>query len=341
MNAKKLCLNAMQAWVESLIGKCRVIGVQAKGERFVFAPLTRARDLRLDYDVTLIPPKACFLPPQETLLTFTGPAGYRSVVDDEPFILLGVHPYDVAAIAQMDRLFEQDYADVHYLARRRGAVLIACDIQTASPNVFAGCMGTATADEGFDILLTRVGDHYLVDARTDAGKALTDSLASAPDADAVSLARREQLWLDNRKLLRKHDLKPSLAELPGLLERSYEHPVWKDKARHCFSCGSCVMVCPTCYCFDVQDEVDWDLKCGRRCRTWDGCMLKDFATVAGAHNFRKDKADRYRHRWYRKGKYVYDKIGQIACVGCGRCVTACVAGISNPVDVYNRLLEAP
>ena len=32
-------------------------------------------------------------------------------------------------------------------------------------------------------------------------------------------------------------------------------------------------------------------------------------------------------------------IGEIACVGCGRCVTACTAKIANPVEVYNKLVE--
>jgi ferredoxin len=69
-------------------------------------------------------------------------------------------------------------------------------------------------------------------------------------------------------------------------------------------------------------------------------MLNDFAAVAGHINFRKDKAARFRHRYYRKGKYVPSKIGgQIACVGCGRCITACVANIANPVEIFNRLAE--
>jgi ferredoxin len=68
-------------------------------------------------------------------------------------------------------------------------------------------------------------------------------------------------------------------------------------------------------------------------------MLSEFAVVAGNHNFRPDKAERFRHRYYRKGKYIPDTIGQTGCVGCGRCVTACVANIANPVEVYNRLVE--
>ena len=90
----------------------------------------------------------------------------------------------------------------------------------------------------------------------------------------------------------------------------------------------------------MQDEVDWNLKTGQRVRAWDGCLLENFATVAGDHNFRKHREDRFRHRIYRKGKYVPGKIGgQIACVGCGRCVSACTSHIANPVDVYNRILE--
>jgi ferredoxin len=124
-----------------------------------------------------------------------------------------------------------------------------------------------------------------------------------------------------------------------LLEGREEHPVWAERAQLCHSCGSCNLVCPTCYCFDVQDDVGWDLQNGTRSRRWDGCLLSDFALVAGGHNFRHRREQRYRHRYYRKGKYLWDRMGQIACVGCGRCITACTTKIANPVDVYNALVE--
>ena len=53
--------------VEALIRKERVFGVQAKGDRFDYALLESAQDLRLDYDVTLQPPKKFFQPPAEVL----------------------------------------------------------------------------------------------------------------------------------------------------------------------------------------------------------------------------------------------------------------------------------
>lgn len=35
----------------------KVVGVQSKSNKFAFDPLESAEDLRLDYDVTILPPK--------------------------------------------------------------------------------------------------------------------------------------------------------------------------------------------------------------------------------------------------------------------------------------------
>lgn len=340
MSLRRADAEALNLWVESLIGRSIVVGVQAKQDHFVFAPLLHATDLRLDYDVTILPPKAIFQPQWETLLTFDADHGYQTVIEAEPFTLLGVHPYDLVAISQMDTIFSQSNPDLRYLTRRENATIVAVDVESVSENVFAGFMGTSNVEDGFDVLLTRIDDGYLVDARTEKGEAILDGLPHRPDDEASRLTQRTQIWEQNRHRLRRHELRADPSAWPRLLDEGYEHPVWEEKAALCFSCGSCTLVCPTCYCFDVRDEVDWDLSTGRRVRVWDGCMLTDFAAVAGGLNFRRDVAARYRHRYYRKGKYVPAKIGgQIACVGCGRCITACVANIANPVEVFNRLSE--
>ena len=260
------------------------------------------------------------------------------MLECEPFVLLGVHPYDFVAIRQMDKIFEQDNDDIHYKARRDAATIVVCDVQNASENVFAGGMNTAVVEDGFDVLITKIGEDYLLDAKTEKGEALLKGAAVA-DATDADIAARNKAWDTNKAALKKHELKCAPADLPKLLGSSEEHPIWAEKAEKCFSCGSCNLVCPTCYCFDVQDEIDWDMDSGKRYRCWDGCMLTDFATVTGNHNFRGKREDRYRHRYYRKGKYIPEKIGEISCVGCGRCITACVAKIANPVEIYNRLLE--
>ena len=339
MSPKKLSLPTMNDWVAAVIREHRVFGPQAKGDRFAYDLLGCPADLRLDHDVTILPPKKYLMPPREVLLTFTRSGKFESVMEGEPLVLFGVHPYDVAAIAQMDRYFTQDNVDSHYVARRKKVTIVACDVQSASENVFAACMGTATVPDGFDVLLTLVGETYVVESRTAAGDALLALAGGLEDADAVSLGRREQLWMDAQKLLRRQNLRCQVEDLPGLLDRSYEHAAWRQKSELCFSCGSCVMVCPSCFCFDVQDEVGWDLVSGERRRQWDGCLLTQFARVAGDHNFRKLREERYRHRFYRKGKYLHDRCGFVACVGCGRCTTACTSEIASPVALYNSLLE--
>jgi NAD-dependent dihydropyrimidine dehydrogenase PreA subunit len=339
MSIKKISKTELTSFVDRLISTDKVIGVQAKGDRFDFAPLESAEDLRLDYDVTLQPPKKYFLPPIETLLTFEVGGGYKSKYSEKPFILIGVHPYDMIAINQIDKLFTDGYYDNHYMKRRNNATIIACDVFTASENVFASSMGTATVKEGFDILLTDIGDAYVAEVATEKGKALL-AKAKTTDAKPDDLKKRQEVQKKNEKTLNKHQLKCNPGYLPKLLDKAYNHPVWEEKARTCFACGSCNQVCPTCYCFNVQDDVNWDLKTGKRQRAWDGCLLDGFTKVADGHEFRKNRADRFRHRIYRKGKYVPYKIGgEIACVGCGRCVGACLPDIANPVAVYNRLID--
>ena len=222
----------------------------------------------------------------------------------------------MVAINQLDELFRQDNVDSHYFARRDSATIVACDVTKPSKNVFASSMGTATVKKGFDVLLTDIGDSYLAEAATEKGENLLAKAAGAKEASKEDLKKRQQVWSKNESSLNKHQLHCSSTDLPKLLERAYDHPVWEEKARTCFSCGSCNLVCPTCYCFNIQDDVGWDLIKGKRERAWDGCLLDGFTKVAGGYEFRKRRADRFRHRLYRKAKYVPEKIGSqiMACV---------------------------
>ena len=342
MKTKKISKENFKRFVGGLIKRQKVYGVCAKGDRFEFEQLESSGQFRLDYDVTLRPPgRKYLLPPVETLLTYEIGDGYKSVYDETPFVLLGVHPYDMEAINQSDKLFAQDNYDCHYMKRRHNATIIACDVVTPSKDVFATSMGTATVKAGFDVLLTDIGDSYVMEIGTEKGEKLLAGAGDVKDADSADIEKRKKVWVENEKRLNKHKLQCDFGYLPKLLERAYAHPVWEEKAKTCFSCGSCNQVCPTCYCFNVQDELCWDLINGKRQRVWDGCLLDGFTKVAGDHEFRKKRLERFRHRLYRKGKFVPEKIssGIPACVGCGRCVSACLPDIANPINVYNRLIQ--
>lgn len=343
MSIKLVDQPTLDAWIDALIAEQVVYGVQAKEDKFAFDRLRKASALRLDYDVTILPPKKYFQPQREVLMRFNRKTvTFESVIEEEPFVLFGVHPYDMVAISQMDKVFTMDHFDKHYMARRAAATIVVSTVQTPSSSVFAACMGNATMKgrTDHDVLVTKLpSGRYVVDPRSQKGDKLCEGLADAPEADAEALDSREEVWADNERRLRKYELEVKPEELPALLERSRAHPVWEEKAELCYSCGSCNFVCPTCYCFDVEDEMNWDMETGQRVRKWDGCMLEDFAAVAGGHNFRGKRSARYSHRYYRKGKYSWDTYGEISCVGCGRCITACTANIANPVEIFNILAE--
>jgi heterodisulfide reductase subunit C len=342
MKVKKISKDAFKRFVDGLIKQQPVYGPCAKGDRFEFEQLDSANNLRLDYDVALRPPgRKYLLPPVETLLTYEIGDGYKSVYDETQFVLLGVHPYDMEAINQSDRLFSQDNYDCHYMKRRHNATIIACDVVTPSKDAFAASMGTAVIRTGYDALISDIGEAYLIEIATPKGDKLFAYAKDTADATDKDLEIREKIWEENKKRLNNHKLNCDYTYLPKLLERAYTHPIWEEKARTCFSCGSCNQVCPTCYCFNVQDDTCWDFINGKRQRVWDGCLLDGFTKVAGDHEFRKKKQDRFRHRLYRKARYVPEKINsQIpACVGCGRCVSACLPDIANPINVYNRLIK--
>ena len=332
----------MGLFVNSLISAegAEVIGPKRKDGKYAFDKLTAASELCLNYDTTLLPPKMYLLPPKETLIRFElgKETKVEPVLENKPITLFGVHPYDIKAIELLDAAFFATNPDINYLSRREKATIIGVDCLNPNPNAFCASLGTATTDTSFDLMLTDIGTNYVVAIGTSKGEELLKKYAVTREASQAELAQRDG---ERQKALAKYKVTLNVPpeELPKLLDKSWDSSVFKEKSEKCLSCGSCVMVCPTCFCFDVQDDVALNLKQGERYRQWDGCMLVDFALVAGGANFRRDKESRFRHRMYRKGKYLWERLGKLGCVGCGRCASACLAEIASPAETFNMLME--
>ncbi len=335
----------VQSLVEGLLKEMEVIGVKPKHGKFVFGRIDNFDELCFDYDVTAMPPTRYLRPEREILLKYEigGTPSIESVIEEVPRAIIGVHPYDLKAIELLDEVFIAANPDPNYIARRNNTIIIGVDCLHPSPRCFAPSMGTNIAETGFDLLLTDIGGSYVVTVGTERGAMLLTKYTQAIGASGPDIAKqkevREKTWEDS---LLKYGLFLNVPKekLPKLLEENYDDPFWQTRSETCLSCGSCVMVCPTCFCFDVQDEVDLTLKSGQRNRSWDGCMLVDFAKVATGENFRHDKASRLRHRIYRKGKYIVERYGKMGCVGCGRCSAACLAEIASPLEAFNAIAES-
>ncbi|MCD6324515.1 MAG: 4Fe-4S dicluster domain-containing protein, partial [Desulfurococcales archaeon] len=213
----------------------------------------------------------------------------------------------------------------YYLMARRNSIFIVENCVSPGNTCFCGTMGTGPeAKEGFDIAYTVLDDGETVVFRpgSDVGVDLLSELSLEPAPTEVGVRYRELM----RKAREKAVAPFETEDLPDLLDEALDPEVWKKVAEKCLGCANCNMVCPTCFCFDVIDEPELDGS-SRRVRVWDGCHSYTYAEIAGGVNIRKDLWARYRHWVLHKFSYWVRQFGTMGCVGCGRCITWCPAGI--------------
>lgn len=329
-------------FVAKLMALAPVIGPVAKKHKFTFEILKKPDELRLDYDVTILPPKKAIFPVKQKLVEFTD-KGFTSALWPKTQILLGVHFYDIKAIDMLDFLFKENNADNNYLAYRKETTIVGSNIQTVSERAFFGTVGAEVKPKGHDAFLTKISGGYLFEVFTDKGKALLKqgafTKASAEQNQAAKQVNEDVLTLCKEKL------EYSSETIAVKMRNAFKNEeLWTELSKDCFACGTCNIVCPTCYCFDVQDKWNLDQKSGYRYRAWDGCLLEDFSKVSlgaggATENFRESKAQRYRHRMMRKATYLNEKLEGPACVGCGRCSVGCVPDIADPVKIIKKVIE--
>ncbi|MGC8817232.1 MAG: 4Fe-4S dicluster domain-containing protein [Candidatus Hadarchaeum sp.] len=289
---------------------------------------------------TVLSAKAIVFPPKEELLRYevNDEIRVQPSVETKPLILLGVHPCDINGISLLDKVFTEKNVDEHYVKKRENLTIIGVEcLEPCSQESFCYRKDSVFPWDGFDLFLTDMGRNFFVEVGSAKGEALISELgskATQADLEKVKKIRKERDALFDQE---QRKLKPKLSDLPRLLRENYDSPVWTERGAKCFGCGSCNMVCPTCYCFDVRDCVELDLKHGSRSRWWDGCMLTDFTRVATGEIFREDRGARLRHRTYRKDCYLFEKWGRSFCTGCGRCGKACLTKIVDPLDIANEI----
>jgi len=315
----------------------RVLAPRRKGVHFVFDEIENGKEVVLEYPTTILPPKKFFQPTRETLLKFDTAEGKVDVPEpvEGPQVLLGVHPCDMAGLLRLDWAFTEGNPEQNWLARRKATTVFGVT-QTPDEAVFSECVEANDPEKGYDGFFFVHGAKYVIAIYTDAGeKALAgfDGFQDASDAEVSS--GKEHFKKEAAAQTKKLDL--PVSAIPLLLKGTFNHPEWESVADRCLSCGSCTLVCPTCYCFDVDDTLDLSLTSGSRERMWDSCQLHDFTTVAGEHTFREKRENRAKHRVYRKFKYlVKQDEWKSFCVGCGRCIRACTADI-DIVDICNNI----
>lgn len=271
------------------------------------------------------PIKTFLFPQPETMLTYTLQAGdpEQGLMKEpaplsERQVVAGLRPCDARSAVLNNLPFREDPL---YQANLQRTVLVGFTCGQPLATCFCAQVGgSPLGREGLDIALTETADGFLAEVLTAKGEELLAGvdLPPAPADEVRDLAARRETAAGGEPA--------SLATLKGKeLNRLYEADLWQPLGDSCLNCGACTFLCPTCYCFDIQDEVVRGK--GRRIRSWDSCMFPLYSLHTTGHNPRGRKVQRTRNRFLHKLKYFPERYGPFSCVGCGRCVQDCPVNI--------------
>ena len=354
-----LDLHGLQSLIDALRGRgYRVIGPRPRDGALVLADIasvddlprgigddqaaghyrTRARDdeALFGFAATAQSAKPVLFPPDEQLWrgTRAGEGFDLSPKEPEPapVALLGIRGCDLAAIGIHDTvLLGRGSVDAHYSTRRAHSFLIAVTCATPAGTCFCASMGTGPKPgEGADLTLTELLDphRFLVEIGTPAGQDVLAELTTAPatpaDLAAADAVVAEAVAHMGRQM--------QTDDLRDLLYASAESPRWNDVAERCLACTNCTMVCPTCFCTSVEDVSDLSGDVDERHRVWDSCFSMEYSRLHGGA-VRTSTSARYRQWLTHKLASWTDQFGTSGCVGCGRCITWCPAGIDLTAEV--------
>lgn len=313
----------------------KLFEILRKNEKMIVAPSARNgktsfryaenfSDLASGHIQTTQSSKEVAFPRTEKILDYSKSTGGMSVkgieVSEMPEIVLwGVRPCDAMGWSELSAIFNWDFRDEIYNNRLSRVMVIGISCERADEYCFCTSVGGHPGNtEGSDILLTRMGENgdYIAEIITGNGE-LVASMAPGLFEVADNF-QKERYLADVPVKFDREVIRPKLDKL-------FESNEWINQSLKCLGCGVCAYVCPTCACFDVQDEAHG--KSGSRVRCWDSCGFSVFTLHTSGHNPREVQSQRWRQRIMHKFSYMPDRLSVYGCTGCGRCSRAC------PVDM--------
>jgi len=279
------------------------------------------KDVTFDHIRSTLSVKNVVFPKVENLFYYSNTKTESTITDIDinkipEVVLWGAHPCDTAAFDILRSIFCWDIKDEFFAKRLEKMLVVGLSCHLSDEYCFCTSVDLApNSQKGSDILLTRLqnGD-YQAEILTEKGNGIVTSspeLFESISEEKVSMTEVKQ----------KFNHEQVTAKLAG----AFENPFWVANSLRCIGCGACAYVCPTCACFDIQDETKG--KNGKRYRSWDSCGFGLFTLHTSGHNPRQVQSQRWRQRIMHKFSYMPERNESLGCVGCGRCSSGC------PVDM--------
>ena len=310
------------------------------GDFHSFRPLNEGITADFDYRNTRCSPKSVVYPQSERIFEYSldenNPDANilkETPKDYSPRAIVGIRPCDAHAFELVKVNFDNpQFRDPWWVQRFESTVLVGLGCIEPCVTCFCDSVGGGPFDDkGLDVLIYPLGETFLLRALTDDGEAFLNAAEGGSPVDDSALKEAENLVASALDKISSRVATGNLKE--KVVTELFDAPFWEGVAFACINCGTCTYLCPTCWCFDIQDEVL--KKEGDRIRNWDSCMFPLFTFHGSGHNPRDLKFKRVRQRFMHKLKYYVDKYANgVQCSGCGRCVRHC------PVNIDIRQVAA-
>lgn len=277
---------------------------KGRKELVEYEPITAENINRIDLDSQAdTSPKGFFLPQNEKMV---------NEEQEQKTVIFGVRSCDIEALKVFDSVFlNTGYIDEYYKNKRENTIIFGLSCAHRFKSCFCDKIGldpVVNNSEAFSVY--KFDENYWIKVNEDDYEGLISDLDSGDEEELKNKIeqRRDSFSETNFDL----DI-----DLPLDDTEIFEAPIWEDIADKCLGCGVCTYYCPTCYCFGFF----WD---DEKYRNWDSCMFEMFTEHASGHNPRETQGQRWRQRLLHKFSYHPQNYeGQLACVGCGRCINRC------------------
>ena len=258
----------------------QLFGPVRQGAVHNFAALAPGQLPDLDCLNTRLSARAVVYPQSEVLFDYTlddqAPDAHvlKETPAPAPRAAIAVRPCDAYSFLLVRRNFDApDVKDTYWLRNYAATTFVGLACDRPCGTCFCTSAGCGPYhEEGLDVLLVDEDDHYLAKVLTEKGARFIEAAGWQTPADDDTEARiaGRRATAEARIVSRVNT--DRLADAVQL--DLYEADFWEDVAFACINCGTCTYLCPTCWCFDIQDESRG--KQGIRVRNWDSCMFPLF-----------------------------------------------------------------